>query len=317
MTYPGRGGSHPSGSASHPLVSVIVPAYGHERYISEALDSIVEDGYPNLEVVAIDDGSPDKTWDLIDAWRMAHAGRVGIIALRQENMGLTRTLNRLLELANGQYVALLTSDDRLRPDGIAHRVGFLGSNPRIAAVFGDCRVIDANGAVIAQRGVGFGDPRRRVGLLRDPAREIVSHWGVQGSVILFRRDAIRSMGGYSEDLMIEDWDLYLRLASEGRIAYVDRIVADYRWHGSNTVDSAERAPDIANEMRHVAWRSRNLFHGHLRVELMHESAAWAARSAGLRRRWAAWAVWKSVSIALKLLAMAVPYRASGQRAGTE
>lgn len=317
MTYLGRGGSHHPSGASHPLVSVIVPAYKHERYISQALDSILEDGYPNIEVVVIDDGSPDATWDQIETWRRAHTAQLRITALRQENIGLTPTLNRLLELANGPYAALLTSDDRLRPDGIAHRVGLLESKPRLAAVFGDCRVIDADGDIIAQRGVGFGDPRRREGLLRDPVREIVSHWGVQGSVILFRREAIRSMGGYSEDLMIEDWDLYLRLASDGRIAFVDRIVADYRWHGSNTVGSAERAPDIANEMRSVAWRSRNLFRGHLRVELMHESASWAARSAGLRRRWAAWAGWKSVSVALKLLAMAVPYRPSIQGVGTE
>lgn len=303
--------------ASRPLVSVIVPAYKHERYVSQALDSTIDDGYPNLEIVVIDDGSPDATWDRIEAWRHAHAGQITVKAFRQENVGLTRTLNRLLERASGAYAALLTSDDRLRPDGIARRVDLLESNPRLAAVFGDCRVIDADGDVIAQHGVGFGDPKRRAGLLRDPAREVVSHWGVQGSVILFRRDAIRSMGGYSEDLMIEDWDLYLRLASVGRIAYVDRIVADYRWHGSNTVGSVDRAPEIAKEMRDVAWRASNLYHGHLRVELMHEGASWGARSAGLRRRWAAWAGWTAVSLVLKLLAAAIPYRSPSQGAGTE
>ena len=314
---PGGGASERKGAAaappSLPLVSVVVPAFKHERYITEALDSIRKDGYPNVEVIIIDDGSPDGTWQRIDAWVAANTGTLAIQAMRQENAGLTRTLNRLLAMASGTYVAMLTSDDRLHSGGIARRVAFLEANPGLSAVFGDCRVVDTHGAVIAEHGVGFGDTRAaRRRLLADPAAEIVSRWGVQGPVILYRRDAILAMGGYSEDLIIEDWDLYLRLASRGEISFLDTVVADYRWHGANTVALAESTVKIAEEMRRVAWRSRRLFRGHLYLELVHESAAWAARSAALTRRWPAWLLWKVASVTLKLLAMAVPRRNSDQ-----
>ena len=295
-----------------PLVSVVVPAYKHERYVTEALNSVRQDGYPNVEVVVIDDGSPDGTWERIESWVAANEDTLPIQAVRQENAGLTRTLNRLLTLARGTYVATLTSDDRLRSGGIARRVAFLESSPGLVAVFGDWRVIDAHGAVVAEHGVGFGNADVAGRLLADPAAEIVSRWGIQGSVILYRRDAILAMGGYSEDLTMDDWDLYLRLASRGQISFLDTVVADYRWHGANTVALAESRLTIANEMRRVAWRSRKLFRGRLYIELVHESATWAARSAALTRRWPAWLLWKVASVSLKLLAMAVPRRNSDQ-----
>lgn len=297
---------------SFPLVSVVVPAYKHERYVTEALNSVRHDGYPNLEVVVIDDGSPDATWQRIKAWVAANADTLPIQAMSQENAGLTRTLNRLLELARGKYVTMLTSDDRLRPDGIAHRVAFLESNSGLVAVFGDCRVVNNDGAVVTEHGVGFGDSEAARRLLADPAGEIVSRWSVQGPVILYRRDAILAMGGYSEDLLIEDWDLYLRLASKGQIAFLDTVVADYRWHGANTVALSNAAVNIADEMRRVAWRSRKLFRGHLYLELVHESAAWAARSAWLRRRWVPWVPWKLVSMTVKVAALVVPRRSTDQ-----
>lgn len=295
-----------------PKVSVIVPAHNHERYIEAALDSARDEGYPNLEIVLMDDGSTDGTWDRVGAWQERNAGLLTVQAMLQDNVGLTKTLNRLLHLASGEYVAMLASDDRLLPGGLGSRVDLLEARPDLIAVFADARVIDANGRVTSEHAVGFGDPRARVRLLDDPAREIVERWSVPGPVMVYRRDEVRAMGGYSEALTLEDWDLYLRLASRNAIAYLDQVVAEYRWHGDNTVARPEQAILLADELRAVAWRSRTLFRGHLRLELMHEAASWAARAARLRRRWHAWLGWKAGSITMKTVAMAVPRRPSDQ-----
>ena len=299
-------------AAEQPLVSVIVPAYNHEQFITETLDSARLEGYPNLEIVLIDDGSTDRTWERVQSWEADHGREARIVSRRQENVGLTRTLNRLLVAARGKYVATVASDDRLLPGGIGPRVEYLESHPDISAVFSDCRVIDVNGRVTSEHGIGFGEPKARERLLKDPAREIVEHWGVPGPVLLCDRKLIRAIGGYSEDLMVEDWDLYLRLAARNAIAYVDVPVSEYRWHGANTAARPEHAVRVANELRGVAWRSRRLFRGHLYLELVHETASWAARAAWLERRRPSWIIWKIASLAAKLVAMAIPRRSSDQ-----
>ena len=127
-TRPGRTREPPS-VPRVPLVSVLVPAYNHERYIAAALDSIRDDGYPNLEIVVIDDGSTDETWDRVVAWERANRDAVAIRTTRQSNVGLAMTLNRLLEQASGSYATTLASDDRLLPGGIEARVGALEDRP--------------------------------------------------------------------------------------------------------------------------------------------------------------------------------------------
>lgn len=296
-----------------PTVSVIVPAFNHGRYVAEALDSILECGYSDLEIVLLDDGSGDGTWDEATAWREAHGGEVKMLAQRQDNVGLTKTLNRLLRLASGEYAVMLASDDRLLPGGVGVRVRFLEQRPGLIAVFGDCRVIDAHGRVVGEHGTGFGNAAARTRMSRDPAREIVERWSVPGPVLMYRRDAVLAMGGYDESLSLEDWDLYLRLASRDAIAFLDLVVAEYRWHGENTVARPETAVRLADELRRVAWRSRTLFGGHLYLELVHETASWAARVAALRRRWPAWAGWKMASILMKIVASVVPRRPSDQK----
>lgn len=300
-----------------PLVSVVMPAFNHEDYVIEALDSAANEGYPTLEIVVIDDGSTDATWHRIEEWRRRNAELLPITAIRQDNVGLTRTLNRLLDVAKGEYVAMLASDDRLLSGGIARRMAILLSRPELIAVFADCRKIDARGVVVEEHVTGFGDPAARKRMLADPAREIVERWSVPGPVIVYRRKDVQAMGAYSEDLRLEDWDLYLRLASRNAIAYLDEVVAEYRWHGENTVARPEQAIRLADELRSVAWRSRDLFGGHLYLELVHESASWAARAAWLRRRWIPWVWWKVASVAMKLVAFVVPRRPSDQKLARE
>ena len=301
--------SHPGA----PTVSVIVPAYNHERYVTDALNSVVDEGFQDLEVLVLDDGSTDDTWRRVQDWVAERQPTIPVWAARQSNQGLTRTLNRLLGHAAGKYVVAMASDDRLIPGGIAERVQFLESRPDLLAVFGDCRVIDADGRVTSDHGTGFGDERARARMVEDAAREIVERWSVPGPVLLYRREGVLAMGGYDESLQVEDWDLYLRLASRAAIGYLDLRVADYRWHGENIGARPDRAIELADELRSVAWRQRSLFRGHLHLELVHEGASLAARAAWLRRQRIRWAAWKATSVAVKLVAAVVPRRASDQK----
>ena len=102
-----------------PLVSVIVPSYNHARFVQACLESVAADPYPAKELVIIDDGSTDGSAHVIQSWiEQPSASELAIRYEVHPNHGQTRTLNELLALASGRYIAYVASDDLLVPGGL-------------------------------------------------------------------------------------------------------------------------------------------------------------------------------------------------------
>jgi glycosyltransferase involved in cell wall biosynthesis len=113
------------------LVSVIVPVYNHERFICSCLESVAGETYPRMELIVIDDGSTDDSFDLATDWAKISASRfVRVEVSKQQNSGLNCTLNRLIRMARGEFIVILASDDVLIAGGILARVRALLSNPQ-------------------------------------------------------------------------------------------------------------------------------------------------------------------------------------------
>lgn len=93
--------------ADQPLVTVIIPSYNHERYISQSIESVVFQSYKNIEIIVIDDGSKDQSVTLINGL----ADKYGFIVIARENRGVAKTLNEGIGLARGKYMSFLASDD--------------------------------------------------------------------------------------------------------------------------------------------------------------------------------------------------------------
>ena len=228
-----------------PLVSVIIPMYNHARYVRECLDSLLNEGWPNLEVLILDDGSKDNSFDVVQQWRAEHPTAFQHFELnRQENQGVTRTLNKLVEMAKGQYITLVASDDCLLPGGIAARIGALQEHPEWLAVFGDCVVIDGQSKRLSESGLtGLYSRSARPKSLLDRrliALELILRWSVPGPGLLLRKvayDLDRGVGKYDEKLIIEDRHMYLRLLAKNALGFIEAKVAVYRWHPSSTVHS--------------------------------------------------------------------------------
>ncbi|BBP00862.1 glycosyltransferase family 2 protein [Sulfuriferula nivalis] len=131
----------------NPLVSVAIPAYNHARYIEQCLQSVVDQTYPNIELVIIDDGSTDNTADKISAFLNRHQNRfANIIFESQNNKGVSATSNKAIALCNGEWVHLLGSDDLIHPDKIAHQQDAIKAwaDPNLALVYADADYIDEN-----------------------------------------------------------------------------------------------------------------------------------------------------------------------------
>lgn len=228
-----------------PLISVLVPLYNHERYLSACLQSIADSRYPRLEVLVLDDGSRDGSLAACLAWRDAHPGVFERFEIQtQPNAGITRTLNRLVASARGDYLALLASDDCLLPDGLRLRAEALAQHPQWLAVFGDSQVIDAEGRLTHASGLTQLYPNSaRPGALIRPELirlELILRWSVPGPGLMLRRrafDPVSGVGAYDETMVVEDRDFYLRLLTRDALGYIDVAVAAYRFHGANSVRS--------------------------------------------------------------------------------
>lgn len=223
------------------LVSVLVPIYNHAKFVSQCLDSIAAEIYPSIEVIAIDDGSSDTSFEVVQNWRQANPNCFErFVLLRQENQGLTRTLNKLILLSRGEYIVPLASDDVLLPGGMGARVDGLRARSHWLAVFGDCEVIDEKGNQLHASGLADLYGADKVALSNEPtiALELILRWSVPGPTLMVRRTAylgVRGVGLYPEQLVVEDRDLFLRLLARQGVGFVDQRVSRYRLHQTNTI----------------------------------------------------------------------------------
>ncbi len=275
-------------AAATPLVSVLIPAFNHERFVERCLDSVLEDPYPAKELVIIDDGSTDRTGEVIDEWVARHRGRLPIQYVRRENKGIAATLNELAVRAHGQLLRPGASDDYLLPGGLEAQVRYLQAHPGKRAVIGDSIVVDADGNKLHDSGMCdlHGADKRLYRSDDGIRRAIIRHWAVGGPVALIRKDALDTITRWSEGLRIDDWDLFLGLAAHNALGFIDVRVCAYRIHGSNLSKTRHTATRIIHlvESEIVATRKVDLFEEPYRTLLRAQAHYIGAKVSFLERR---------------------------------
>ncbi|MGH8158794.1 MAG: glycosyltransferase [Rhodanobacter sp.] len=271
-----------------PLVSILIPAFNHERFVQRCLDSVLEDPYPAKELVIIDDGSTDGTAERITEWVEAHRGRLPIQYVRRENKGIAATLNELAVRAHGIFLRPGASDDYLLPGGLEAQVRYLRAHPRKEAVIGDSVVVDQDGNKIHDSGMRDLHRASKDLYLSDEGirRGIISQFAIGGPVALIRKSAVETIDRWSEGLRIDDWDLFLRLAARDALGFIDVSVCAYRIHGTNLSMTRHTATRVLNlvESRQVAMRRACLFEEPYRTLLRAQAHYIEAKISFLQRR---------------------------------
>jgi len=215
-----------------PLVSVLVPIYNHEAYIVECLNSIVNQDYKNIEILLLDDGSTDNSYEVASSWIKRNPD-VNASINKQINSGVCRTLNTLIRQSSGEFVTLCASDDLMVESGIKLRVEVLLRQPDKFAVVGDAHLIDDLSGIIATSAMAHLYQVNFQRLVENPNRELIYRWSVVGPTLLIRRSAYDLLGYYNESLKVEDRDFFLRLFSIRGLVFIPDPVAGYRIHESN------------------------------------------------------------------------------------
>lgn len=248
------------------LVSVTVPAYNHERYVAACLQSIASQTHRRLELLVIDDGSSDGTNAAVTgALRTMRPRFERVVHVSRPNRGAVATLNELNDLVRGEFVYLLASDDLAKPEAIEILLGFLATHPRYGLAVGDNEIIDEHGTRVfwdrhrANVPDGPDVAFRTFGEFLRHERPDVDfgsrdfgdpHTLAWGNYVpngkLYRRSALRAAGVYREGTL-EDWDMNFRLSLVSRLGYLDRVLASYRWHGTNTIKDSARIEAMVAE----------------------------------------------------------------------
>jgi len=205
-----------------PRVSVLMAAYNAERYVDQAIESLLAQTYQNWELIVVDDGSTDSTPIRLQAWAERDS-RIRFYR-NNHNLGIGPTRQRALDLARGTYAAILDSDDIALPEWLAARVDHLDHHPEVVVVSGSRIVIDESG--------------KRVCVIHEGGSPEVLHWRllfgnpVSQPSCMFRVAEAGQVGGYITEPYLEDWDLFVKLSELGQIEHVNVALMMYRVHPS-------------------------------------------------------------------------------------
>lgn len=248
-------------------ISFLIPSYNHFNYISYTLDSIYADAKAlDYEIIVIDDGSTDDSISKIDCWCKLHP-MVDIKVTYRENRGLCVTLNELVRQASGDVIRCCASDDGVYAGSSSKIIQRFKESDALVLV-GDALVVDDAGKIAGSSAIKLkGGVPRRMQTPEGLKREIVGNWSIPGPCFAMRKQVYEVAGFYAEDLVIEDWDFFLRVAAHCPIQFVNEIFSYYRVHSGNTSTTPTTARRVRNlNAQLTAGKRRSyLFHGWLRV----------------------------------------------------
>ncbi len=213
-----------------PLVTVIIATYNRKHFVCEAIDSVLNQTYPNIELIVIDDGSTDGTGDLL---RDKYGQRMRYVF--QPNQGRSEARNHGIRLATGEYIAFLDSDDLWEPDKLARQIAFMQANPQYGLTHTFTCIIDSNGQPAPT------DTRIRLNYHRSGVRSGYSYVAMARKCVMFlstvivRASLVSKIGCLDRSIpAFEDWDWYLRAALVTEIGVLTEPLTRYRLHDSNS-----------------------------------------------------------------------------------
>jgi glycosyltransferase involved in cell wall biosynthesis len=243
------------------IVSVIIPTYRHRDFVRAAIESaLAQDlGERSIEVIVVNDGSPDDTADVLAP--LVQGGRVRYI--EQANRGQAAARNRGIVEARGRYVALLDDDDVWPAGKLSRQVALLDAAPDAVLVYGPHRLLADDGVS------SEADPNQWPHSPADDAYRAFRRqcWILSPGQTLIRRDALDRAGGFDERIWgSDDWDLYIRLSRLGRFLYDPQPALYYRRHAGNASASALRHArnHLAVVRRHIGLLNLPLLVSHQR-----------------------------------------------------
>ena len=197
--------------------------YNAERYLAEAVESILNQTFGDFEFIIIDDGSADRSLGILRGYE-ARDPRVRVIS--RPNTGIVTAANEGMGAARGRYIARMDADDRAVPERFAKQVAYLDARPDCVLVGSRVMIMDPYGSPAAESGHALDHEAIEAELLT-----VRGGWALVQPSVMMRTEAVREVGGYrGRHNVSEDHDLFVRLAEIGRVANLPDVLLWYRRH---------------------------------------------------------------------------------------
>jgi glycosyltransferase involved in cell wall biosynthesis len=205
---------------ANPRIDVIMSVYNGEKYLREAIESVLEQTYTNFKFIIVDDGSDDSSFDIINSF----ADERIEVCKNERTEGLTKSLNKALKVAEGKYIARQDADDTSLPSRLECQVDFLEEHTEVDVLGTGIILIDEEGNRIGER-TAQPSPSRQIFLERNEL--------FHGSAVI-RRDALDAVGRYNELFKYsQDYELWLKLAKEHNVRNLQIPLYASRIHRSS------------------------------------------------------------------------------------
>jgi len=198
-----------------PKISIVVPAYNEAKTIASCIKSLQNLDYPNYEIVVVDDGSTDKTFE--------EASNFGVKVIRQENQGKPNALNKGISVSDGEIILTVDADTKLDKQALRNLVGRFAANGRLGAVAGNVRV---NPEPKILNVVQSAEYATGINLVRKAQSVLGCVMVVPGPVAALKKEAVEQAGFFSDDTFAEDFDITVKILRRGyKIEYEDGSIA--------------------------------------------------------------------------------------------
>lgn len=208
-------------SSQPPLVSIVIPTYNRSHLLPRSVESCLRQSHSNLEVIIVDDGSPDSTPEVARALADADS-RVHYV--RQPNGKLPAALNTGHARARGEYMTWTSDDNRYDPDAIEVMVRYMQAHPGTGLVYCNCRLVNADGDTVAVRDL--------------PGPDRLWEGSCVGACFLYRRSVYEVVGEYDRDLFLaEDYDYWLRISRAFPIAHLSQVAYSAMVHPGSLTET--------------------------------------------------------------------------------
>jgi len=207
-------------------ISVILPVYNRAKYLGEALDSVIRQSYDNYEIIIIDDGSTDASFDIASMYAANLPKQIKVF--KQINSGPSRAKNAGIEFSTGEFIAFLDSDDTWHCNKLEEQVEIAKKFDNFSFIYTGYNIIDSNGNILDQ----IYPDKRFSGFIHDKMWLINNT--ISGGTILVKKNNLLRIKGFDKNLQgAENLDLRLRLSKMGPVYYSNKLLYNYRKHESN------------------------------------------------------------------------------------
>ena len=218
------------------LVTVVIPAYNHEKFISDCIESIIKQDYKNIELIILNDGSVDRTANKILEYEAICKERFrNFIFIDKDNEGVSKTINMGINLSKGEYICLIASDDVMIEGRITKQIEFMkNKNSNISC--GNSLVMEGN----TKTNIPVIDNNLKKNYY-DGSQfyNLIINYFISSPTVMMKRSLIDEMGFYDEKFKIEDWPYYVKLSEKYSIDFIDDYLCYYRIHDDNTQTNKE------------------------------------------------------------------------------